>query len=84
MVFHSLRQCNLYVETGHAVVRQVGLHCLVKYDPSKIVRDQFIIGTIAKLLKQRGREDHTFTAYSSFHAHDLSSIICLCLLKLGH
>ena len=71
MVFHSLRQCNLYVETGHAVVRQVGLHCLVKYDPSKIVRDQFIIGTIAKLLKQRGREDHTFTAYSSFHTTSL-------------
>ena len=73
-MFHSLRQCNLYVETGHAVVRQVGLHCLVKYDTSKIVRDQFIIGTIAKLLKQRGREDHALTLifYTTF------TIVYLC------
>ena len=58
ILFHSLKLSNLHLETEHSTLRTAGLHCLFKYDNSKVVRDQFIIGSLAKFLSKRGSENH--------------------------
>ena len=49
---------HIYLETKHSFVRQAALDCLIKYDKREVVRDQFIIANISKLLKKRGSENH--------------------------
>jgi len=55
---NSLHQAHLYLETKHSSLRQRALHCLVNYDEKRVVRDQFIVGSLAKFLKNRGSENH--------------------------
>ena len=58
ILFHSLHQSNLHLETEHSTLRTAGLHCLLNYDNSKVARDQFIISSLAKFLSKRGSENH--------------------------
>ena len=54
---HSLHQVHFHLQTKHAAVRQAALHCLLTYPDSFIIKDQFVVASIAKFLKKRGSEN---------------------------
>ena len=55
---HSLHQVHFHLETKHSAVRQAALTCLLTYPESVILKDQFVVGSIAKFLMKRGSENH--------------------------
>ena len=80
---HSLHQVHLHMETRHAELRQAALRCLVDYPDTLIVRDQFVVGSIAKFLMKRGSENHQHVVrvMEKFSPH-LDSIDSLTSIRL--
>ena len=80
---HSLHQVHLHLLTEHAAVRQAALRCLVNYPDTLILRDQFVVGSIAKFLMKRGSENHQYVlkVMEKFSPH-LESIDTLNSIRL--
>ena len=58
VVCHSLHQVHFHLQTKHSAVRQAALNCLLTFPDSFILKDQFVVGSIAKFLLKRGSENH--------------------------